>query len=80
MLNKDVGNYFAPVGTPAEILGINPANRIGKIFSPIESTPALKSTAKDIIDSWTDPQNAYPAKGGGTQIFVPKKNNMLEVH
>jgi Bacterial toxin 46/Domain of unknown function (DUF4124) len=77
--NGKVGNYFAPDGTPADVLGINPTGRIPITFKPTKPTTALKSTAKDVTDTWTVPENPYPAKGGGTQLFVPQKGNMQQV-
>ncbi len=79
LLGDRIGNYFSIPGTPAEALGINPAGRTPTVFTPIESTPALKSIAKEIVDTWTDPSKPYPAKGGGTQYFVPRKDNMKKV-
>lgn len=79
VLNGRVGNYFAPLGTPADMLGINPAGRIPLRFTPSEPLPALQSTAAKIVDTWTVPAQPYPASGGGTQLFVPSKNLMLQV-
>ncbi len=74
-----IGNYFAPVGTPANHLGINPAGRVPITFAPVKETEVLKSKAKEIVDTWTDPNKPYPAKGGGTQYFVPNKENLKQV-
>lgn len=74
-----VGNYFAPSGTPAEMLGINPAGRTPLLFEAAESTSALKSTAAPIVDNWTVPGEAFSASGGGTQFFVPAKQAMTLV-
>lgn len=74
-----IGNYFAPVGTPANHLGINPAGRVPITFAPVKETEALKSKAREIVDTWTDPNKPYPAKGDGTQYFVPNKENLKQV-
>ena len=74
-----IGNYFAPVGTLANHLGINPAGRVPITFAPVKETEALKSKAREIVDTWTDPNKPYPAKGGGTQYFVPNKENLKQV-
>jgi filamentous hemagglutinin len=79
VLNGRIGNYFAPIGTPADMLGINPAGRVTLHFTPSEPLPALQSTAAKIVDTWTVPAQPYPASGGGTQLFVPSKNLMLRV-
>lgn len=68
--NGKVGNYFAPVGTPAGELGINPAGRSLQTFDIPPGTRGLQSTAAEILDTWSDPAKPYKAKGGGTQIFV----------
>lgn len=78
-LNGKIGNYFAPLGTPAEMLGINPAGRIPTLFTPSQTTPALQSTAAKIVDNWTVPGKPFVANGGGTQFFVPNKQFMLQV-
>ncbi|HET7329745.1 hemagglutinin repeat-containing protein [Dyella sp.] len=76
VLNGNVGNYFAPVGTPATMLGINPANRTSTLFTPITSTSALQTTAASVVDTWTIPGQPVQTSGGGTQLFVPNKSTM----
>lgn len=80
VLNGNVGNYFASVGTPATNIGINPANRIPSLFTPSTSTPALQSTAGSILDTWTVPGEPFMAEGGDTQLFVPNKSVMTPVN
>jgi beta-lactamase class A len=53
VLDGRVGNYFAPVGTPAEMLGINPAGRVPALYTPSQPVSALQSTAAQITDTWT---------------------------
>jgi hypothetical protein len=65
-----VGNYFAPVGTTASELGISPVGRAASYFEAIQPQTALRSTAREIVDTWTTPGVAYRAQGGGTQYFV----------
>lgn len=67
-----VGNYFAPLGTEASQLGINPAGRVLGTYSPSEPVKVLRSTAAPIIDTWTVPGKPYSAQGGGTQFFTGK--------
>lgn len=67
--NGKLGNYFAPKGTQAGELGINPAGRnLGTFKMP--PGEGLQSTAAPILDTWSDPLRPYQARGGGTQIFV----------
>ena len=68
---RPVGNYFAPVGTPATQLGVNPAGRIPMLFSADGSITVLQSTAAPVVDTWTVSGQPYPATGAGTQWFTP---------
>jgi filamentous hemagglutinin len=72
-----VGNYFALPGTPAEMLGINPASRVPTTFSTAQPTSALQSTAAPIVDTWTVPGTSFNAQGGGTQFFVPNNSTLI---
>lgn len=65
-----VGNYFAPVGTRAEQLGINPTGRETLLYAPTERVQVLRSTAAEIVDTWSVPGVPYRAEGGGTQFFT----------
>jgi filamentous hemagglutinin len=78
-LGGKMGNYFTGVGTPAETIGINPAGRVPTLYTPKTAAPALRSTAADILDTWTVPNQPYMTKGGGTQYFVPNKGVFVEV-
>lgn len=69
-VGNGVGNYFAPIGTRAEQLGVNPTGRQTLIYAPTERVPVLRSTAAEIVDTWTVPGSAYKAEGGGTQFFT----------
>lgn len=77
--NGRIGNYFAPVDTPATMLGINPAGRTPILFAPTQPVTALQSTAARIVDTWTVPGTPFNAAGGGTQFFVPNKQFMRQV-
>ena len=79
VLGGQVGNYFAPLGTAAETIGINPAGRVNMMFTPSQPLTALQSFAADILDTWTVPSQPYQTKGGGVQYFVPHKSSMKEV-
>lgn len=74
-----VGNYFAPVGTPAPRLGINPAGRVATDFMLNEPVRVLRSTAAPITDTWTMPGTAYKAEGGGTQFFTRNPDSFEKV-
>lgn len=85
--NPQPGNYFAPPGTDASTLGINPNayNRdtggveprpVGTFTPPASGTPALRSTAAPVTDDWSDSSNPYQADGGGTQYYVPDNSGM----
>jgi hypothetical protein len=72
---RGVGNYFAPPGTPAEMLGINPAGRTPMLFEASEPEIALRSTASKVVDTWTE-ATPFQSEGGGTQFFIPNKSAM----
>ncbi len=78
-MNGKMGNYFTTVGTPAETIGINPAGRVPTLYTPTTAVTALRSTAADIIDTWTVPSQPYMTKGGGIQYFVPDKSVFAQV-
>lgn len=65
-----VGNYFAPIGTPATALGINPSRRVATYFTSGSDVSVLRSTAAPIVDTWTVPGVPFTAGGGGTQYFT----------
>ncbi len=68
---RKIGNYFAEPGTSASQLGINPTGRETVRLIAMKPVIALKSTAREIDDTWTVPGTTYHASGGGTQFFVP---------
>jgi hypothetical protein len=74
-----VGNYFAPAGTSASMLGINPAGRVSVSFSPNTRVPVLRSTAAPIVDTWTVPQAPFNASGGGVQYFTQNPNHFRRI-
>lgn len=78
-LNGKMGNYFTTMGTPAEMIGINPAGRVPTLYTPTTPVKALQSTAADILDTWTVPSQPYMTKGGGLQYFVPNKGVFVQV-
>ena len=79
VLNGNVGNYFAPIGTSADAIGVNPTGRITGLYTPTQPTAALRSSAAEIIDTWTTPGHSYATTGGGAQFFVPNKQFMKPV-
>ncbi len=68
---KPVGNYFAPPGTNATELGINPAGRQPITYVAGENVQVLRSTASPAVDTWSTPGQPFQTQGGGTQYFVP---------
>jgi hypothetical protein len=77
------GSYFAPQGTPPTKLGIGDTGtawtlpgepvlskeeRVHKIHP---TSPYLQSTAAPANDTWSVPGMVQPAKGGGSQYFIP---------
>jgi filamentous hemagglutinin len=66
---RGVGNYFAPPGTSASELGIYQGERVLTSFETAKDVTVLRSTATDIIDTWSVPGQQIATKGGGTQCF-----------
>ncbi len=68
------GNYFAPVGTPANKLGIYTSGLIESRYTFEASTPALRSTAASVVDDWSmgGAEWQIQTSGGETQYFIPK--------
>jgi len=65
-----LGNYFAPVGKKVGELGINPSGRETYVYAPMERVLVMRSTASEIVDSWSTPGSPYKAEGGGVQYFT----------
>lgn len=68
---KPVGNYFAPPGTQATNLGINPEGRTPTSLTATQNVQVLRSTASAPIDTWSIPRKPFQTQGGGTQYFAP---------
>jgi hypothetical protein len=66
---QPTGNYFAPVGTPPESLGINPTGRIARIYTTKENVTVFRSIARNTTDS--NLPTSFLGGGGGTQYFAP---------
>lgn len=64
------GNYFAPLGTPAEAIGVNPAGRVTKVYTTTSDVTVLQSTAADTSSNPNVPALAR-GQGGGVQFFAP---------
>jgi RHS repeat-associated protein len=64
------GYFFAPLGTPANMLGIDASGRIGNIYVTTQDTTVLQSTAADTSGMQNLPPSAR-GPGGGTQYFAP---------
>ena len=72
------GNYFAEPGTDATKLGINPQGKLPDgivvdktetIYSTIEQTTVLRSSAAPVKDTWSVPEAPYQTEGGAAQYF-----------
>ncbi|WP_211214760.1 polymorphic toxin type 46 domain-containing protein [Chitiniphilus shinanonensis] len=48
-------------------------------FTPTTPVKALQSTAADILDTWTVPNQSYMTKVGGLQYFVPNKGIFMGI-
>jgi LysM repeat protein len=71
---KPVGNYFSPIGTPANVRGMDTTGRVNGLFELRNDVTVLKSTAATITD-WAGSGKIY--KGGGTQYFAPNQINIV---
>ena len=63
------GNYFAPLGTAAESIGVNPAGRVATIYTTTSDISVLRSTAADTSLNSNIPVLAR-GQGGGIQFFT----------
>jgi YD repeat-containing protein len=68
-----VGGYFAPVGTPAESIGISSVGREPIIYVTTQDVSVLRSSAADTSTNLSLPENAR-GTGGGTQYFTNNRN------
>ncbi len=66
------GNYFTLPGADPTKLGVSLEGRIKVLSILDEVTKFLKSTAADMIDTWTVPGKSIVVKGGETQLFQTK--------
>jgi hypothetical protein len=73
---RDIGNYFAPVGTPANKLGINPVGRVENIWETSQPVSVLRSTAADTSLNFTIPPWAR-GPGGGSQFFTTESGAFM---
>jgi hypothetical protein len=70
-----VGNYFAPVGTSADALGIDGTGRVVTTYVLEEDVTFLQSTAADTSKLSSVPPRAR-GHGGGTQFFTPDTSKL----
>jgi len=70
-----VGNYYAPVGTSANTLGIYTSGLTESSHVFGSPTRALQSTAASVVDDWSMSGAGWRIQtdGGGTQFFVPNR-------
>ena len=84
------GNYYSISSstTPSELgigaLGENRAARtvelkLKGVYLTNEKTKVLKSTAKEIDDTWSVRGISQPSSGGGTQVFTGMKENFEKI-
>lgn len=66
---RPVGGYFAPLGTSAESIGVDPVGRLPLIYRSTENVSVLRSTAADTSNALHLPELARGA-GGGTQYYT----------
>jgi hypothetical protein len=81
------GNYYAPPGTLASELGISPqgtiratgevVNKVSTRYVVTEDVQVLRSTAKDILDTWSVPGQTVQTLGGGTQYMSSKVGSFI---
>ena len=60
--------YFAPLGTPAETIGVDPG-RLANVYTTAEDVTVLRSSAADTTANLNLPTLAR-GPGGGTQYFT----------
>jgi hypothetical protein len=89
--NAHNGIWFTDTGLTPDLVGLAEGRRVRKLFTPIGTVHALKSTARAIKDTWTPDrlfQSIAPAaagrlgqltRGGGTQYVVHDKSAMKEL-
>lgn len=72
------GNWFDPLSTQTpEMLGISGETRTLKNFTVVPGR-GLKTTAKPVVDDWTNPDNPIATSGGGIQLLVnDETKNMI---
>jgi len=70
-----VGNYFAPVGTPANTLGIYTSGLVGNVYTATEPITVLRSTSASITDTWSMQRAGWQiqTQGGSIQFFAPNQ-------
>jgi hypothetical protein len=68
-----VGGYFAPVGTPAESIGVNPTGRKAMIYETTADVAVLRSSAADTSGNANLPALAR-GSGGGIQYFTTDRS------
>jgi RHS repeat-associated protein len=66
------GSYYAPPGTSAESIGVNPEGRVQNVFTTSRDVTVLRSTAADTTGNASLPAAAR-GSGGGTQYFSAEK-------
>ena len=71
------GNYFAPIGSPANKLGIYTSGRQPLLFFAKTNTEVLQSTTLPMVDDYSMSLYGWEieTEGGATQYFSPLKDN-----
>jgi RHS repeat-associated protein len=70
-----MGNYFAPIGTSANTLGIYTSGRFARAFTATEDTTVLRSTAASARNTWEVPGWTIDTPGEGIQYFAPNPSD-----
>ena len=86
---KGKGDYYSEKVVKPTKLGINSMVRDEisnkklardlKHYVAVKNSKALKSTAKGVIDDWSDNIEHLQTKGGAIQLFVPDKSVFQEI-
>ena len=76
---QGVGNYFAPVGTSGNTLGIYTSGRAMTLFEASQDITVLKSTAAPMVDTYSMAQYGWKIEtmGGSTQYFSPVTTSLV---
>jgi len=82
------GNYYSELRVNPPSLGISPfaldrntgvvVDKLPQVYKVSRPVKALKSTARSIIDTWSNPKEPFEAPGGATQYMTTDKDAFEE--